>query len=340
MRLFVAADLPESIQGALADNLCDLAKVPLEGRLANPQNLHVTLAFLGDQKQEDLERVQRALLSATEKLQAFDVALGDYGTFGNAPGKQILWQGFQDDDDLQDLAQAVREALDKAGIGFDEKSFAAHITLARKAKADVESLEEPWVDEGRISSVTLYRSQLGADGPTYTALATYPLAKPWAHPQGRLLLIDADACPVTREALTQARAACVPVVLVGNGTQNLAKHLKNTDPRSPREGFWVATLNVKGGADSADFQIATMVQEGDVVVTQDFGVAAMALGAGAAALGVRGREYTREGIDALMLVRHEEKKLRRQGGRTQGPHAFTDEDRARFSRALQRLLEV
>lgn len=163
----------------------------------------------------------------------------------------------------------------------------------------------------------------------------------------RTLYIDADACPVTREALACARRARTPVVIVGNTTQNLARHIRLTDPRdaghargrdAAHSGFWVDVLDVSVGADSADFAIVERLQPGDVVVTQDIGLASMALGRGAAAIGVRGRVYTKATIDMDLFIRHEEKKVRRAGGRTRGPAAFTSEDRARFSRNLDELL--
>ena len=161
------------------------------------------------------------------------------------------------------------------------------------------------------------------------------------------LHIDADACPVTREALACARQARVPVVIVGNTTQNLARHIRRSDPRDAEHargrdathpGFWVEVLDVSIGADSADFAIVERLQPDDVVVTQDIGLASMVLGRGAAAIGVRGRIYSRATIDMDLFIRHEEKKVRRAGGRTNGPAAFTDEDRERFSRNLTELL--
>jgi uncharacterized protein YaiI (UPF0178 family) len=80
------------------------------------------------------------------------------------------------------------------------------------------------------------------------------------------------------------------------------------------------------------------LQPGDVVVTQDIGLAAMVLGRGASALGPRGRIFHLATIDAELLVRHEEKKLRRAGGRHGGPRPFNDEDREHFIDSLERLL--
>ena len=78
-----------------------------------------------------------------------------------------------------------------------------------------------------------------------------------------------------------------------------AKHRRN-DPRDvehARRGFWVTTLDVSVGADSADFAIVERLQAGDVVVTQDIGLASMVLGRDAAAIGVRGRVYEKATID-------------------------------------------
>ena len=143
------------------------------------------------------------------------------------------------------------------------------------------------------------------------------------------LFIDADACPVTREAISAARALGVPVVLVANGTQNLERYTK-------RSG--VEAVLVSSGADAADFAVIERLQPGDVVVTQDIGLAAMVLGRGAAAVSPRGRRFHLATIDAELLVRHEEKKLRRAGGRHGGPRPFTDEDREHFSEVVERML--
>ena len=143
------------------------------------------------------------------------------------------------------------------------------------------------------------------------------------------LFIDADACPVTREAISVARAAGYSVVIVANGTQNLERHTR-------RSG--VEAVQVSGGADAADFAIVERLERGDAVVTQDIGLAAMVLGRGARAIGVRGRIFHLATIDAELAVRHAEAKLRRSGGRHGGPSPFTEEDREHFTDRLEWLL--
>ena len=145
----------------------------------------------------------------------------------------------------------------------------------------------------------------------------------------RTLFIDADACPVTRDAISVARSKGVPVVLVANATQNLERYLT-------RSG--VEAVEVSAGRDAADFAIVERLAPQDVVVTGDIGLAAMVLGRGAAALSPRGRVYSRETIDIEMEVRHAEQQFRRAGGRTKGPAPFEDDERERFSEQLKRLL--
>lgn len=143
------------------------------------------------------------------------------------------------------------------------------------------------------------------------------------------LYVDADACPVTREALTIARRHKTPVVLVANTATRMDRY-------ADREG--VECVQVSSGRDAADFVIVERLAPGDVVVTQDLGLAAMALGRGAHALSPRGRVHSAVTIDMELAVRHAEQVHRRSGGRTKGPSPFEEEDRERFSEVLDRVL--
>lgn len=143
------------------------------------------------------------------------------------------------------------------------------------------------------------------------------------------VIVDADACPVTRDAIAIARSHGLRVRLVANTNQSFERY-------EGRAG--VECVNVGTGADSADFAIVEHLEPHDVVVTQDIGLAAMALGRGAAALSPRGRIFHLATIDAELAVRHAEKKLRRAGGRHGGPSKFDEEDREHFREQLERVL--
>ena len=143
------------------------------------------------------------------------------------------------------------------------------------------------------------------------------------------IFVDADACPTTREAITTGRANGFTITLVANTNQCFTRY-------EGRNG--VDTLTVGTGPDSADFAIIERLAPGDIVVTQDIGLAAMVLGRGAGAISPRGRIFYLSTIDIEMEVRHAEKKVRRAGGRTGGPSKFTDEDREHFIEQLERLI--
>ena len=143
------------------------------------------------------------------------------------------------------------------------------------------------------------------------------------------IFIDADACPVTRDAISVARARHLPVVLVCDTTGSVSRYV--------RPG--VDAVQVTPGRDSADFAIIERLSSGDVVVTQDIGLAAMAIGGGASALSPRGRVFTKATIDMELEVRHAEQRHRRAGGRTRGPSPFEDEDREHIVRSLERVLD-
>ena len=140
------------------------------------------------------------------------------------------------------------------------------------------------------------------------------------------ILVDADACPVVDETIAVAKRFGVPVTLITDTARGMQ-----------REG--AETITVEKGSDSADFRLVNMVRKGDVVVTQDYGLAAMALSKGAYILNQNGSRYTNENIDGLLMSRHIGKKIRRAGGRTKGPSKRTKEQDERFVSALEALLQ-
>ena len=114
------------------------------------------------------------------------------------------------------------------------------------------------------------------------------------------ILIDADGCPVVDLTLQIAKRFGISIII-----------LCDTSHQIEREG--AQTLVFDKGADSVDFALVNRVKPGDVVVTQDYGLASMCLAKCARVLNQNGLEYTADNIDALMLRRYENKKLLRAG---------------------------
>ena len=138
--------------------------------------------------------------------------------------------------------------------------------------------------------------------------------------------IDADACPVTRIAEEIARRYAVPVMLLCD-----TSHVLSSDYSTVR--------TVGAGADAVDSALIKLGRRGDSGGTQDYGVAALALGKGARAIHQSGRWYTDENIDNLLMERHLAGKARRSGKHhLKGPARRTAEDDRRFAESFERMI--
>ncbi len=142
----------------------------------------------------------------------------------------------------------------------------------------------------------------------------------------RRVLIDADGCPVVDEAVAVAGRFGAPCLILCDTSHHFEKP-------------GAQTLVFSKGADSVDFALVNLVQPGDIVVTQDYGLAAMCLARGARPIRQDGMKYTSDNIDGLLLARHTAQKIRRGGGRLKGPKKRTAEQDAAFVEALSALLQ-
>lgn len=141
------------------------------------------------------------------------------------------------------------------------------------------------------------------------------------------VLIDADGCPVVDTSIRICRQHQIPCLI-----------LCDTAHEFQREG--AQTLISDKGADSVDFSLVNRVRNGDIVITQDYGLASMCLARGCRVLHQDGWEYTRDNIDALLLVRHESRKYRAAGNRIKGPKKRNAQQNKAFETALNALLQT
>ena len=141
------------------------------------------------------------------------------------------------------------------------------------------------------------------------------------------IYVDADACPVVRIVEKIAEKYQIPVTLLCD-----TNHVLSSD--------YSEIIVVGAGADAVDFKLISICRAGDIVVTQDYGVAAMALGKGAYAIRQSGRWYTDENIDRMLMERHIAKKERRSKSKNhlKGPKKRTEEDDVRFLESFEKLV--
>lgn len=141
------------------------------------------------------------------------------------------------------------------------------------------------------------------------------------------VLIDADGCPVVDNTVRLCRKYALPCLI-----------LCDTSHEIYRDG--AETLIFDKGSDSVDYALANRVADGDIVITQDHGLASICLARAARVLNQDGWEYTPDNIDALLLARHDSRKLRSSGVRMKGPKKRTARQNDLFDTALESLLQT
>ena len=141
--------------------------------------------------------------------------------------------------------------------------------------------------------------------------------------------VDADACPVVDIIEKVAREHNVPVTLL-------------CDTNHVLFSVYSEVIVVGAGADAVDYKLIGICHKGDIVVSQDYGVAAMALGKGAYAIHQSGKWYTNENIDQMLMERHLNKKARRASRKNhlKGPRKRTSEDNERFRESFEKMIQV
>ncbi len=158
MRLFVAIELSDELKKSITASLHELKKAGVNGSYVPTQNLHLTLAFIGETK--DADAVKGALSQVEYK--PFRLGLSDMGTFGD-----LLWVGMKGNQGLSGVAKAVRDALDAAGIDYDRKKFAPHITVIRKMSGNWKQVKPPKGDM-MVKKISLMKSEQKEGKRIYT----------------------------------------------------------------------------------------------------------------------------------------------------------------------------
>ena len=141
------------------------------------------------------------------------------------------------------------------------------------------------------------------------------------------VFIDADACPVVSIVENISKKYNIPVTLLYDTNHVLTSEYSEV-------------IVVGAGADAVDYKLISICHKGDIVVSQDYGVAAMALGKGAFAIHQSGKWYTNDNIDQMLMERHLNKKARRSSHKNhiKGPKKRTEEDDVRFAQSFEKML--
>ena len=164
MRLFIAIRLSEEMNKSIAGTLHGLKKQGIRGNYVPLQNLHLTLAFIGET--DDPGTVKEAMKNISWK--PFKLSFSEMGTFGD-----LLWVGMKGNQGLSAAAKSVREALEAAGIDYDRKKFTPHVTIVRKAAGNWKQVPAP-KGEMMVKKISLMKTTFKDGKPVYTEVCSCP----------------------------------------------------------------------------------------------------------------------------------------------------------------------
>jgi len=194
MRVFVAVDIDDSIRGRIARFLDGVREFAPDARWVRPESLHVTLKFIGEKSEDDLENIKQAL--TTIAADTFEMNFRGYGFFPGARSPRVFWVGIEGGSKLTSLAATVDETLARLGIPKEEHAFNAHLTLARggagsgsqrrrkenspgrsfqRLQEKLAALPAPEFGTMTAREFFLYQSRLSPGGSKYTKLAGFDL---------------------------------------------------------------------------------------------------------------------------------------------------------------------
>lgn len=182
MRLFVALEIPTTTRENLATLIASLRAITREPRWVRPDNLHVTLKFLGEVAEDELAAVETAL-GRIRSDQAVTLEFRGLGFFPNEKKPRVFWAGIAASANLKTLAADIEGAMEKCGIAREKRDFSPHLTLARLERPLPEALRKTIAENAqrefgslRAGEFHLVQSTLKPSGAEYTTLKAFPFS--------------------------------------------------------------------------------------------------------------------------------------------------------------------
>ncbi len=186
IRTFIAVKLPDHVIRKLAELQLDLKNYGLRIKWTRPENIHLTLKFLGDIHPDDVEPVCRVVDASVKGFTPISLYASAVGFFPGIRRPRVLWTGISGQSDmLEKLHHAIDAGLVSLGLVKDDRRFTGHLTLGRfKGQPEPELLidmmkmyKDMTSDEFIVDAVSVYKSDLKPSGPIYTNLSSIQLGQ-------------------------------------------------------------------------------------------------------------------------------------------------------------------
>lgn len=182
VRSFIALEINEEVRANLKELLTALRQTSAAVKWVEPENLHLTLKFLGEVPEEQIADITTALQGVAQSVAAFEFTVQGAGGFPDLHRPRVLWVGVKAIPPLMQLQQLVETAMERLGFAKEGRAYHPHITIGRvKAPTEISKVvavmnkhKDTVFGTVTPTHLTLFRSDLSWEGPTYTPLAQLP----------------------------------------------------------------------------------------------------------------------------------------------------------------------
>jgi 2'-5' RNA ligase len=183
MRAFVAIDLEDGCRAKASKIIESFSEAGGDVKFVEPQNLHITLKFLGDVSEDDVKRIESSLLNGVKMMKPFKISLKGVGYFGSPKNIRTIWIGIENGrDGLISLSNMVNECLKDI---FSMEGASPHLTIGRVRSAknreaimdEINSMKDVKIGEMAVSEIKLKSSTLTKTGPVYEDVCVFRIGE-------------------------------------------------------------------------------------------------------------------------------------------------------------------
>ena len=185
LRSFIAIDIEEK---TIIEKIIEIEKKLQETgallKLVEPENLHITIKFLGEISEKELPLIKKILEKNAELFEPFEITLEKLGAFPSISHPRVIWVGIsQNKDKVTSLANKISADLERAGFRREERAFHPHITIARvkrqnsRLKKEIMQYQNSVFGRIKVNNIRLKKSTLTPQGPIYTTIFEIPIKK-------------------------------------------------------------------------------------------------------------------------------------------------------------------
>lgn len=175
-RGFIAVDIEPTTEIIDLEN--KLKKTGANIKLVSPENIHITLKFLGDTKEKMVDEIEQIIQKSVDDIKPFDIKLKGLGVFPKPTYIKVIWIGIKQAELLSKIAEKINQGTSQLGFKKDKRGFSPHLTIARmrsaKNKQQLLELIQKYNDllfsKQRVDTVILKKSELTSKGPIYSDL--------------------------------------------------------------------------------------------------------------------------------------------------------------------------